>query len=420
MEAEFKDNNGHRYTLEQMSERTGLTPDTLIKVFACESKVDKQTLQTCFKAFRLKLEHHDYFYPDFDDEEDLPTLVPPNYIQPAIPVSTHDTISYVERPPIESICYETLQQPGALLRIKAPSLMGKTLLISRILGFLGRLEYRTIRLSLELADRKTHLTQLNKFLRWFCLNLSRELKVPNCLEDYWDEEGIGAKVSCTTYIEEYLLPQADSPLVLCLDDVDLLFPHPEIYEDFFGLLRSWYEKGRTRASWQKLRLVLVHSTNVYIRLNINQSPFNVGIPIELSDFTEEQVQQLAQQYNLEFTLDQIQKLMGMIGGHPYLLIKMFAYLKSYPNFTLEQVLQEAPTDAGIYGSHLREFWFNLQTNPELATVFKKIVSSTSAINIEPVQAYQLHSMGLVELCDNYVKPRYNLYRLYFSSHLKDM
>jgi AAA-like domain len=33
---------------------------------------------------------------------------------------------YVERPPIESICYETLLQPGSLLRIKAPKLMGKT------------------------------------------------------------------------------------------------------------------------------------------------------------------------------------------------------------------------------------------------------------------------------------------------------
>ncbi|MCF2151540.1 AAA-like domain-containing protein [Desmonostoc muscorum LEGE 12446] len=33
---------------------------------------------------------------------------------------------YVERPPIESLCYETLLQPGALLRIKASGLMGKT------------------------------------------------------------------------------------------------------------------------------------------------------------------------------------------------------------------------------------------------------------------------------------------------------
>ncbi|ACK71462.1 hypothetical protein PCC7424_3060 [Gloeothece citriformis PCC 7424] len=405
-----------------MSDRTGLTADTLIKVFACESKVDKQTLKCCFETFNLTLEDNDYFYPDIDSEEDFLTLTDSknSYYSSDSPTLREEPLIYVERPPIESICYETLQQPGALIRIKGSSLMGKTLLISRVLAQLGQQGYRTLRLSLELADRQTHLTQLNKFLRWFCLNLSRELKLSNCLDDYWDEEGMGAKVSCTTYMEDYLLTQGNKPLVLCIDDVDLLFPHPEIYEDFFGLLRSWYEKARTRKRWQKLRLVLVHSTNVYIRLNINQSPFNVGLPIELADFTEVQVQELAQQHDIKLTPSEIANLMNMIGGHPYLLMTTFAYLKSHPNLTLKQILQEAPTDAGIYGSVLREFWFNLKTHPELTGTLKKIVTSSKPVQVEPVQAYQLHSMGLVHLSGNYVQPRYNLYRLYFSSHIKDM
>jgi DNA-binding Xre family transcriptional regulator len=40
---------------------------------------------------------------------------------------------YVERPPIESLCYQTLCQPGSLLRIKAPGLMGKTSLMAKVL-----------------------------------------------------------------------------------------------------------------------------------------------------------------------------------------------------------------------------------------------------------------------------------------------
>jgi len=163
-----------------------------------------------------------------------PSLYPTNREKPATP----RTNLYVERLPIESICYETLLQPGALIRLKAPRLMGKTSLMTRVLAQLADLGYRTVSLSFELADRRTHLTNLNKFLRWFCLNLTRELGLPSQLDEYWDEEGMGSKVSCTTYLEEYLLAQADSPLTLCLDDVDVLFPYPEIYEDFFGLLRS--------------------------------------------------------------------------------------------------------------------------------------------------------------------------------------
>jgi hypothetical protein len=50
-EAEFEENQGNRYTLEALSERTGLAVDTLTKVFACESKVDKQTLKILYRSF---------------------------------------------------------------------------------------------------------------------------------------------------------------------------------------------------------------------------------------------------------------------------------------------------------------------------------------------------------------------------------
>ncbi|MFB2876660.1 AAA-like domain-containing protein [Floridanema aerugineum] len=327
---------------------------------------------------------------------------------------------YVKREPIETICYETLLQPGSLIRIKAPSLMGKTLLVNHTLAKLATGGYRTGNLSFELADRKTHLTNLDKFLRWFCINVSRELEIPPQLDDYWDEEDMGSKVSCTTYFEDYLLSQDDSPVVLCLDDVDLLFPHPEIYEDFFGLLRSWYEKARSRQRWKKLRLIIVHSTDVYIRLNINQSPFNVGLPIELSEFSSEQVVELAKQQGLESTKDIIEALMQLLGGHPYLIEQALFYLKNHPEITLEQMLADAPTDRGIYASHLRKYWLNLQSNPDLAEAFKKVITSNQPVHLQPIQAYQLQSMGLVKLAGNEIEPRCKLYCQYFLQHLEDI
>lgn len=326
---------------------------------------------------------------------------------------------YVEREPIETICYETLLQPGSLIRIKAPSLMGKTLLVTRILAQVATQGYRTANLSFELADRKTHFTNLDKFLRWFCINVSRELGIPGHLEDYWDEENMGSKVSCTTYFEEYLLEQDENPIALSLDNVDLLFPHPEIYEDFFGLLRSWYEKARSRPRWKKLRLIIVHSTDVYIRLNINQSPFNVGLPIELSEFNLEQVQELAKQHGLEGE-SFIEPIMGLVGGHPYLLEQAFYYLTKHPEIRREQLLAEAPTERGIYASHLRKYWLSLQSNLELSAAFKKAINSPEPVKLEPIQAYQLQSMGLVKLSGDRVVPRCHLYYQYFSQHLGDI
>jgi WD40 repeat protein/GTPase SAR1 family protein len=65
-EAESFENLDRRFTLETLSARTGLDPDTLMKVFSCKVRVDKQTLARCFSAFRLKLDTNDYHIP-FDE-----------------------------------------------------------------------------------------------------------------------------------------------------------------------------------------------------------------------------------------------------------------------------------------------------------------------------------------------------------------
>ncbi|MBT9316901.1 AAA-like domain-containing protein [Leptothoe spongobia] len=355
-------------------------------------------------------------------------VLPP---EPAIPVpamssdaedlSVAGTVandSYIERTPLETLCHNTLCQPGSLVRVKAPSLMGKTLLMDRVLTQLEARGLRTVRLSLELADRQVHFSSLNRFLRWLCINITRSLALPNELDDYWDEEGMGSKVSCSTYVEEYLLASGDAPLVLCLDDIDLLFPYPKIYEDFFSLLRSWYEMARTRSRplWKQLRLAIVHSTDVYIQLNINQSPFNVGVPIELTEFTPEQTRRFAQLHGLSPSLE-LAPLMAMVGGHPYLLEQAFDYLNAHPHCSLDALLAEAPTETGIYANHLREHWINLRDNPVLTDTLRQVVKTSKSTTLESVQAHQLHSMGVIRLTGNIAEPRCQLYRQYFQTQL---
>jgi len=71
-ESESNDNFDKRYTLETLGFRTGLDPDTIAKVFACEVGVDKKTLRCCFQTFNLQLELDDYQFakPDFDSQID--------------------------------------------------------------------------------------------------------------------------------------------------------------------------------------------------------------------------------------------------------------------------------------------------------------------------------------------------------------
>lgn len=225
-------------------------------------------------------------------------------------------------------------------------------------------------------------------------------------------------VSCTNYFQEYLLEQG-GPLVLGLDEVDQLFQYPDIARYFFPLLRTWHEEANNLDMWRKLRLVVVHSTGDYPNLDINQSPFNVGLPVELREWSQQQVQDLAKRHGLDWSTDQeAERLMDMVGGHPY-LVRMALYYIRYRGITLDWLLQTAPTEGEIYSAHLRRYLETLKQHPELAAAMKKVVDATSPVRLEPTQADKLHSMGLVKRHENgAVTPRCELYRQYFREYLE--
>jgi len=323
---------------------------------------------------------------------------------------------YLERSPLEEEVYQEIRKPGALVRIKAPKLMGKTSLMARILAQGQSLNYRTVYLDLSSVEGAI-IRNLDKFLRWFCLMVGRQLALENRIKEYWDTEILGSNDNCTVYFEEYLLPAIDCPLVLGLDDVDRVFPHSEVVEDFLGMLRSWHEKGKIPGRWKQLRLVMAHSTECYIPLDMNQSPFNAGVPVELLEFDSKQVLSLAVVHGLSWHESQVEELMKMVGGHPY-LVGLALYEVSSGKLTLEQLLRDAPTEAGIYSNHLRRQLEVLQQGPELAQALQKVVASMEPVELDSMQIYKLHSMGLVEQKDNQVMPRCNLYREYFQRVLR--
>jgi AAA-like domain/CHAT domain len=322
---------------------------------------------------------------------------------------------YVERPPIEDDCYERILRPGALIRIKAPRQMGKSSLMVRILHHAKQQGYQTADLNLQSADTEL-LTDLDRFLQWFCASVAEALNLPDQLSDYW-KGVLGSKNKCTKYFERYLLTTFDSPLVLALDEVDQIFLHKDIATNFFGLLRTWNEQSKNEDLWKKLRLILVHSKEVYIPLHINQSPFNVGFAVELRELSLAQVQELIQRHGLQWTMAQTEQLMELVGGHPY-LVRGALYQIARQRMTLGDLLKAAPTEEGLYGEHLRRHLLNLESDKDLVAALYQVVSANQPVQIGTAEAFRLQSMGLVKYQGNAVVPLCNLYRQYFRDRLK--
>lgn len=337
---------------------------------------------------------------------------------PETPVPLESTL-YIQRPPSEAQAYEEIVKPGALIRIKAPKQMGKTSLVMRILAQAQTRGYRTIRLNLLQAEESV-ISNLERLLRWFCANITLQLGLESLLDDYWDED-LGFKVSSTTYLQGYILGQLDSPLVIALDEVNRLFGYPEIAKEFLPLLRFWHEEANNVRIWHKFRLIVTHSTEIYIPLSLHQSPFNVGLSLRLNEFNWEQTQELAKRYGLDksnppLQKEQLKALQQIVGGHPYLLNLAMCHLVTQDN-DIDRLLQDATTETGIYRNHLRGLLVDLNKYPELISAYQKVVRATEPIKLNAIAAYELESMGLVKLQGNEASPLCKLYRLYFSERL---
>ena len=375
---------------------------------ALGEKVSKKNFKTALRREWQKQAQNSSIQYRVDLSESLATK---NITFPEGSVALNSTF-YIDRLRTESVCYETIAKPGSLIRIKGAKWMGKTSLVNRILQQGRTLDYKVIYIDFGSVERAI-TRNLDKLLRWLCVMVSRQLKLDNKVNEYWDTDILGSNDNCTVYFEEYILAETNSAIAFALDNIDRLFTYEGVIEDFFGMLRSWHEKAKTHDYWAQVRLILSHSTEVYIPLDINQSPFNAGMPISLEEFDATQVKTLDTLYQLNWNDSQVAKLMDLVGGHPY-LIRLAMYQIKTNNSTLEEFLARAVMEMSIYSDPLRRLHNILKQSPTLTSAYAQVVESTAPISLDSLQIYQLHSIGLIKHQQNLVSPRCKLYRDYFS------
>ncbi len=241
---------------------------------------------------------------------------------------------YVEFPHITSQWQPEIVKSAALIRVKAPRQMGKTSLMKRMLDYAYHHGPRTVFFSFEKLNVEVFATP-ETFLQYFCASLTDELGFPPFqVAQHWQGE-LDCNMKCDRYFREQLLLKLDRPLVIGLDEVDSIFPYSEVAKEFFKLLRAWHVDGvgGNIPAWEKLKFVITHSQEVYasLSLELNQSPFNVGVDIQLPEFDLTQVQTLVQCHGLVWQTKPLQRLMKLIGGHPYLVRKALFEISRGPS-----------------------------------------------------------------------------------------
>ncbi len=316
-------------------------------------------------------------------------------------------------PADEPRCLAELDKPGALIRIKSPRGFGKSSLTARLLAHARGKGYRTVALNLYGTDQK-FFAEPDLFMQWFCASVGKELGLRVRKEEYWDDI-FGANDNSRDYFEKYLLKSDGTPLVLAIDNFDRIFAHGAIETDFCGLLRSWHELARSNPLWERFRLVLSHSLESYATKDINQSPFNVGLPVGFGELSADQVRHLVGLHGLQLNEAELNQLLELVGGHPYLVRKaLYELANGLPFATF---LAEAPTEAGVYCDHLRGLLKAVENHPELGEALRQVVGSNEPVKLRSEQAFKLESLGLVVPEGNLERPRCRLYAQYMADRL---
>jgi AAA-like domain/CHAT domain len=330
-------------------------------------------------------------------------------------------VFYLERPKIERECYQKILQPGSLIRIQAPRNMGKAWLMNRLVAYARGHNYQTVILSFRGLLDDTLSIELEEFLKSFCIAVGNKLGMQSQLEEYWQQPGTYIDKT-KTYFQNYLLAKVKSPLVLALNDVDLVFEQRKIANSFCTMLRTWHDLAKEgdeySKTWEKLRLIIVHSTEVYNVIDINNSPLRgTGLVVDLPEFGLHEVQRFVKYHQLNWDSNQVKNLMAMLGGHPYLLKRAIEYFKMH-DITLQRLLIIAPTPEGPFSEHLLELLEIIRKYSELKAAFRDVVMAKKPLQLEPTIARRLKRLGLVKLEGFCAKPRCELYRQYFHFYLK--
>lgn len=387
---ENQQRQGSRLNAEGLSELTGVSPSSIRRLWAARSGLDQKTLEQIFSRFDLELTAAD-FQRLAEPPPPPPTEIGP-YRYPDGPLSLGSKL-YILRSPVEELAFHEITQIGCIVRIKAPPRFGKSSLLLRILNQAQQAEYANVFIDLQQVPEQT-LSHADRFLQWLIAAVSAKLGLQPDLESGWNQL-VGSQLSATLCMRNEILAKLDRPLVLGLNDLTVLFPHAATAQQVLPLLRSWYEEAGHDPLWQRLRLVVTYSTDLYLPLDINVSPFNVGLPLALPEFTPEQIMALAKQYQLSWQDSEVERLMRLVGGHPY-LVHLAIYQVRQQQVPLDQLLQSASTPRGIYRSHLQKLLALIQASPQLAQPMSALVSSQNPVALEPLLAFQLEKAGLIE------------------------
>lgn len=217
---------------------------------------------------------------------------------------------------------------GEFCYVLAPRQMGKSSLCYRTLR---RLELDGICCaSIDLMAIGTRLTTAADWYFGLLFEIQRQLSILDLdVEAFWANcaDNLSPVHRFLHFLRHEILSRISSPIVIFIDEIDavrtLNFPS----EDFFGVIRAVYNQRTDEKRFNRLTFCLLGVAQPSDLIQDERiTPFNIGIAINLADFTRSELSMLAE--GLAAYAEQPKELLDAIydwtSGHPYMTQRICA------------------------------------------------------------------------------------------------
>src|SRR5579884_19571 len=339
----------------------------------------------------------------------------PEKLEPAGGAVPLDSEFYIVRSTDEQFKTAIARQDSIVL-VKGARQMGKTSLLAR-----GLQQAREAGARVVLTDFQTlnaaHLASAETLYMALAEMIAEQLDLDVNLEEIFSNRR-GANMNLERFLRREVLGSISEPVVWGLDEVDRLFLC-SFGSEVFGLFRSWYNRRSLDPSgpWSRLTLAIAYATEAHLFItDLNQSPFNVGTRLTLSDFTLDQVAELNRRYGEPLrNEEELQRFYRLLSGHPYLVRRGLEEMVTQ-EMDIEAFEAQADRDDGLFGDHLRRILVSLSQDPELKEVVRGVLQGKPCPT--PESFYRLRGAGVMagESARD-VYPRCQLYTTYLARHL---
>jgi WD40 repeat protein len=227
--------------------------------------------------------------------------------------------------------------------------------------------------------------------------------------DAWWEEKERLKLSpmkcLSDFISQIVLTQISQPIVIFVEEIDSLRRLEFEADDFFMLIRTFYEKRAQEPKFNRLSFAFIGVTTPRDLIRgQHHSPFNIGVAIEMSGFRLDEAQPLAQ--GLAGKVGDPQALLSEVlkrtGGQPFLTQKLFGLVlreiaANHPDLAandlsvwLEQIVRD----------RIIENWEAQDVPEHLRTLKDRVLNSDERMQGRLLGLYQqIRDKGILEAKD---------------------